>query len=160
MGLKKVKTCWRNTWMVPKRKATSNVLSELVWKLAHRATIVNYFLLNYVKKITTKITTAPGLHNFTQLLQKGKEEKEILSRAKKKKKSMPHSFHRKNLYVPYSLDCFVFVLSRHFSKVFGTYGSTVIISAKHAISHLVEIEPLQESKKIHNRLKSFLKEHC
>ena len=74
---------------------TSNVLSELVWKLAHRATIVNYFLLNYVKKITTKITTAPGLHNFTQLLQKGKEEKEILSRAKK---SMPHSFHRKNLY--------------------------------------------------------------
>ena len=26
--------------------------------------------------------------------------------------------------------------------VFGTYGSTVIISAKHAISHLAEIEPL------------------
>ena len=157
MGLKKVKTCWRNTWMVPKRKATSNVLSELVWKLAHRATIVNYFLLNYVKKITTKITTAPGLHNFTQLLQKGKEEKEILSRAKKK---INATFISQKKFVPYSLDCFVFVLSRHFSKVFGTYGSTVIISAKHAISHLVEIEPLQESKKIHNRLKSFLKEHC
>ena len=26
--------------------------------------------------------------------------------------------------------------------MFGTYGSTVIISAKHAISHLAEIEPL------------------
>ena len=108
--------------------------------------------MNYVKKITTKITTAPGLHNFTQLLQKEKEEKEILSRAKKK--SMPHSFHRKK-FVPYSPDCFVFVLSRHFSKVFGTYGSTVIISAKHAISHLAEIEPLQESKKIHNGVKMF-----
>ena len=69
---------------------------------------------------------------------------------------MPHSIHRKKI-VPYSLDCFVFVLSRHFSKVFGTYGSTVIISAKHAISHLAEIEPLQESKKSHNGLKLFLK---
>ena len=69
---------------------------------------------------------------------------------------MPHSFHRKK-FVPYSPDCFVFVLSRHFSKVFGTYGSTVIISAKHAISHLAEIEPLQESKKIHNGVRLFLK---
>ena len=73
---------------------------------------------------------------------------------KSKKNSMPHSIHRKKI-VEYSLDCFVFVLSRHFSKVFGTYGSTVIISAKHAISHLAEIEPLQESKKIHNGVKMF-----
>ena len=129
-------------------------MSELVWKLAQEAKIVNYFLLNYVKKITTKITTAPGLHNFTQLCKKKK--KYLLSRAKKK---INATFISQKKIVPYSLDCFVFVLSRHFSKVFGTYGSTVIISAKHAISHLAEIEPLQESKKIHNRPKLFIKDH-
>ena len=74
----------------------------------------------------------------------------------KKKINATFNSQKKNC-APYSLDCFVFVLSRHFSKVFGTYGSTVIISAKHAISHLAEIEPLQESKKIHNGLKLFLK---
>ena len=111
--------------------------------------------MNYVKKITTKITTAPGLHNFTQLLQKEKEEKKILSTAKKLNATFI-SHKKTHKIVPYSLDCFVFVLSRHFSKVFGTYGSTVIISAKHAISHLAEIEPLQESKKIHNGIRLFL----
>ena len=89
-------------------------------------------------------------HNFC----KKKKKKKKYFQEQKKKKSMPHSFHRKK-FVPYSPDCFVFVLSRHFSKVFGTYGSTVIISAKHAISHLAEIEPLQESKKIHNGVKIF-----
>ena len=95
--------------MVPKCKATSNVLSELVWKLAHRATIVNYFLLNYVKKITTKITTAPGLHNFTQLLQKEKEEKEILSRAKKIQCHI--QFTEKNCTILSGLFCFCAISS-------------------------------------------------
>ena len=129
-------------------------MSELVWKLAHRATIVNYFLLNYVKKITTKITTAPGLTQFHTTFAKRKRRKRNTFKSKKK---INATFISQKKIVAYSLDCFVFVLSRHFSKVFGTYGSTVIISAKHAISHLAEIEPLQESKKIHNGVKMFWK---
>ena len=89
-------------------------------------------------------------HNFCK---KKKKKKKYFQEQKK----INATFISQKKIVPYSFDCFVFVLSRHFSKVFGTYGSTVIISAKHAISHLAEIEPLQESKKIHNGVRLFLK---